>query len=746
MDPALLATLQHSLPPSEFNRLMRNPDMMAQLVDTLGRIGLAPLAGNFSRSSFDDQAAARIANAKQRFEEEKRRPPRLVPETARATLISNFETNRGTQMEIERSREHITYTTYCGVEKDFSQLPWSVLRPDTSLVVRYGSLSYRSNRELFVQGRYLLIRTVTQPRMPNLRAFIAGLTFMAEDEKGRVDMISIYNINLKSIRCGPELDQLFPVGTVLAIREPTYKMAATGPGTLVRIDSPTDALWIGENHPLFKSAQWKFPGPAQAVVDFRAVGNVQFGKGQFRLAAKTYSRGIEARLKLSDQILLHLNRSAANLGFGAFKAAYSDAEIVLTMLESGVEGSKTSKIKALQRRAVAEEKMGHHQRALKHFEELFAYAPDCSDAQKGMKRISAKLEQAQSGNYDWVHFFKSSFAGDDSCRHDVADFVGPCRIAKVAERGGGRGVLATEDIKPGEVLLLERAFACEFPSLNHHTLAMDFQKGVIRTATQTQLVATIIAKVMDDPSLLKVINALYAGENMPGPSDFPTATLGDLDSDSESCDIDTARVEGVCSFNSFGGLPSRKISNSAGVDEPDSSSKASGALFARSSLFNHSCVPNALWTMYGDVIVIRSRIAIKSNDEIFLPYFDALDPGTRKDSGMRKFFPNSKNPCACALCVADQIDGLQNLTKRIKLIETRLPALWTALRKALATSGSPTTHNHRMAQAFVREIDGTHNKMRVALRPSLAHAYHLLAESTSRGSPNRRRAAPHSGP
>jgi hypothetical protein len=65
-----------------------------------------------------------------------------------------------------------------------------------------------------------------------------------------------------------------------------------------------------------------------------------------------------------------------------------------------------------------------------------------------------RLKEAD-GNYDWVTMFRGS--QDPFVQLDGAEFVGPVTAAQLPNRGGGRGLVATRDIKTGELLVSNSA-------------------------------------------------------------------------------------------------------------------------------------------------------------------------------------------------------------------------------------------------------------------------------------------------
>ena len=92
-------------------------------------------------------------------------------------------------------------------------------------------------------------------------------------------------------------------------------------------------------------------------------------------------------------------------------------------------------------------------------------------------------------------------------------------ITRTNDRGGGRGVVATRDVAVGECLLVEKAVACGVPSSKKGILSVDLHTGLRYSAAQDQLISTVIAKLLNDPSLLDVLESLSAGRDMTAPLD-----------------------------------------------------------------------------------------------------------------------------------------------------------------------------------------------------------------------------------
>lgn len=257
---------------------------------------------------------------------------------------------------------------------------------------------------------------------------------------------------------GPELNALFPIGSVFVIKEPIYKTAATGPSALIRVDSATDIVFLSPGDPLY-STNWKLSLPSSPPTppsDFKAAGNASYSKKQYRGAIKMYSDGLKATPPPDVQLLLHLDRSAAHLALNQFRACHRDATRVLELIETGTPGLASTKEKALNCIAKAETGMRLFSSALQSYARAFDESPGHVEANRGVEDSQKRWSEAQNGDYDWLKLYKDGLDTSSHPRLDVADFVGPVFISNVPECGGGRGVFSVRDIKAGELLLVKK--------------------------------------------------------------------------------------------------------------------------------------------------------------------------------------------------------------------------------------------------------------------------------------------------
>lgn len=90
------------------------------------------------------------------------------------------------------------------------------------------------------------------------------------------------------------------------------------------------------------------------------------------------------------------------------------------------------------------------------------------------------------------------------------------------------------------------------------------------------------------------------------------------------------------------------------------------AIYELTSFFNHSCLPSAHRTEYGDAMVIRASRAIKAGEEVTLDYFTEAEGEDSSTMSQQAW----GFTCKPAICVAKQLDGPATLAKRDSLLKS----------------------------------------------------------------------------
>lgn len=256
--------------------------------------------------------------------------------------------------------------------------------------------------------------------------------------------MSIYNYPLGKIRSGSELDELFPLGAIIVILEPTYKISSDGSERgLVCVDSPTDISFLSTNDILVNDVVWSTLGPVNFtsnVIDWKERGNQFFKLKQYRVAVAKYSEGIK---NLSDTTtwtsqvgVLYLNRAAAHLQIGNFNAALQDSSRFLKNFEDvddwGEESAASLRAKGLSRVAKSLNGLRLYAKAKEAFLAVLADNPRISEASTVIMRLDKRLKEAQEGTHDFEAMLKTASANPEADL-DVSDFVGPIRVQDMSD-------------------------------------------------------------------------------------------------------------------------------------------------------------------------------------------------------------------------------------------------------------------------------------------------------------------------
>ncbi|BGP26607.1 hypothetical protein JCM10295v2_005560 [Rhodotorula toruloides] len=240
------------------------------------------------------------------------------------------------------------------------------------------------------KGRVLLLRIVSVP------CHIVGISFAAEDTNDRVEHIAIYNFPLHGIRTGPDLAALFPVGTLCAFREPSFRDPENRHA--VRCETASDFHFLEPDSPVLADAHW--PGP-------KAIGNGYFAQRKDYLALQRYSKGLACCSSPEQRLVYYLNRAQANLRLSNFGGAWRDASAVLSFLKAGISRRPPrAEVKATVRRARALEGLRHFQRALEEYMRVLALDVDEPVGHSGRTRTEKWGYQSEMGDYDWPELHK----------------------------------------------------------------------------------------------------------------------------------------------------------------------------------------------------------------------------------------------------------------------------------------------------------------------------------------------------
>ncbi|KAH7699132.1 TPR domain protein [Aphelenchoides avenae] len=219
---------------------------------------------------------------------------------------------------------------------------------------------------------------------------------------------------------------------------------------------------------------------------------------------------------------------------------------------------------------------------------------------------------------------------------DVADYVGPVEVADIA--GKGKGLVATEDVTKGTLLMVSKAFAMSYPD-EYAPMVSGFNRvaGTRQSKPDTLNVVKAILTLERNPHRAREVYALYAG------------TFSRVEVLPEGI-VDTGRIEQALIYNSFRSQDTFNMQ-----DEEEATEMQPSGLWIKPSYFNHACLANAYRTFYADVMVVFAIADIPKGAEVTLSYIDATLPYTKRSQLLEGY----GFVCQCRLCTLDRADEQQ---------------------------------------------------------------------------------------
>lgn len=224
---------------------------------------------------------------------------------------------------------------------------------------------------------------------------------IVEGTSGSAVCLAIYNFPGLFQASENLLSAYFPLGQLLLIREPWMKQPGVAHGSsIIRVDSPTDVVFLSGNEPVARDAVWDTPIPrtphlTESATRLKAIGNDYFKAKFFIPAARVWSLAIEKDKTLPE---LYLNRAQAYIALEWYGAALRDAT---TVLESHPGSNLTPK--AMFRAARAEYGLGRYSDALLRFQLV-----EDNAARDWEFRCCRRVLEVEGGEYDWAEIFRSS--------------------------------------------------------------------------------------------------------------------------------------------------------------------------------------------------------------------------------------------------------------------------------------------------------------------------------------------------
>lgn len=173
-----------------------------------------------------------------------------------------------------------------------------------------------------------------------------------------------------------------------------------------------------------------------------------------------------------------------NLHLQRYKTAHTDALAAL-IPNANTAQDKELNSKAYLRAGRAQYGLAHYRNAADLFQLGIEFSDDCSskeDCKTEHLRTAERLKEEERGVYNFASMAAAA-KKQMLTRLDHACFVRRTRVA--ASSASGRGLFAAADIKTGEVVMVEKAFAAAYASDNAGELQMSINVNTNRTCVGT---------------------------------------------------------------------------------------------------------------------------------------------------------------------------------------------------------------------------------------------------------------------
>lgn len=316
------------------------------------------------------------------------------------------------------------------------------------------------NVDKVLQGRFFLCRTIAPPYK-----YTSIMTVVEDPEGQQAVHLALYNYSNSDPYDMKNLLNDLPVGQILAINNPWFKLTSSG-GYSVRSDNPADVVVITQSYfeEIFGQLKWKgeilqkyqhlVKGPPQGAMEWKNEGNQLFVNQKYQKAIEYYTESLKCN---NDSITLTqvkidilANRAAAYLNLSCYHKALEDCDRVLEI--------QPNHEKAIYRKGKCIYNLGRYWETIsflnEHTKKLDDNFNKCIDDL--ITKAKLLMEQQANCHYDIFRLHKMG-----SIYHqDIADFTGPIKIQNIP--GKGRGMIATEEIQPGQLILVSKAFALVF--------------------------------------------------------------------------------------------------------------------------------------------------------------------------------------------------------------------------------------------------------------------------------------------
>ena len=298
-----------------------------------------------------------------------------------------------------------------------------------------------------------------------------------------------------------------------------------------------------------------------------------------------------------------------------------------------------------------------------------------------------RIVEQEQGIYQWAGMLEEARRGETNSDH--ADYVGPIEVRVCEDPRCGRGLFATKDVEPGELLLVEKAFSAAFAKrgeCSEEVWKPDRPAGdgarpkpdEIEEKAREEIVALCaelgtltFVKIARNRSLEPAFLDLYPGANTDEEVDkrknsiftklvvpFSHQILLHIHRANR---IPRGAIQNRLAYNAFAfPLISLPASN---VTKPVSTVTPSRGVWLQASYINHTCNPNIHRSFISDLIILRAQAHIPRDTELRLGYTSCFEPVSQR----RAFLSHYGFNCECERCITEAGTPQADLETRDKI-------------------------------------------------------------------------------
>ncbi|KAK6337926.1 hypothetical protein TWF696_001402 [Orbilia brochopaga] len=506
-------------------------------------------------------------------------------------------------------------------------------------------------------GVCLVVKAVLPPK------HLDAVHLLVEDDVGQWQILHIFDFPYTQ-----HAEDRVSAGQLMIIKEPYCYVAYDGVQA-IRVDHATDILYVMQDHPLVP-VHWQRNDVQGVGVLPRLLkwdGEIRMKWKKFHQAIDCLSLGIKLAEELEPtepspgrEVTALYKKQIVQLRVGAYFSAgfydlsLADANTILATAAKFDEKAAWYKANCLLKlRQYDEAKQlllsimqSRDRYKFKECSRLLLQIRSNVSQITGMYNMRAILDKCGSGK-----------PGDELST--AADYVTGIRVKK--SQVHGYGIFTTKDIKVGELIFAAKAFATVSGAQNTALDVRDCHGNFAKRVYGQKLVAKIIEKMYCEPRSSPLICKIHSDKIFTGTlRDEQGMALVDsfyiddiVEQNAVQHDSLPAPISDRCAIidpTLFPNPPSTPTDPAPPVPDGfrDPNLRTHASFWIPASFINHSCIPNAHRTIFGDMLFLIAATDIPRGSEVFINYLgDAYAP--RNDR--RQHIQDTLNfTCTCPRC------------------------------------------------------------------------------------------------